>query len=297
MKLLKARSILILLVFLSGCIGDNMDDCPPLNNVVLHFNYPDFPDHINRVNVGIFDGDGMYVLNQQVDKEDLENFQGAVLTLNTGEYTAVCWGNAFDDTRITCFESNSSMHDGEVSHPNHGTFSQIPTHDSLYYGKIDFAIKSRNKVDHTVDFKPAHIKVHVYVKGLAALSTSLLPANYPVIRLNNLDPVCDFNMLTAGESTSYYPTVTHIEKEKMVAAYCNTLRFETENPITIDVLDNAIGNNILCTVELQKFMADNSIAVVDGEELTIPIMILFKNGTVTVQLLKWAEVPVEPGIK
>ena len=61
-------------------------------------------------------------------------------------------------------------------------------------------------------------------------------------------------------------------------------------------MDNAIGNNILCTVELSKFMKDNSITVQEGEELTIPILILFKNGNVTIELLKWEEVPVEPEI-
>lgn len=296
MKLLKARYILILLIFLSGCIGDNMDDCPPLNNVILRFNYPNFPDHINRVNVGVFDKSGIHVLNQQIDKEELNAFQGTIMTLNTGEYTAVCWGNAFDDTRITCFESNSSMHDGEISHPNLGTSLDIPTHDSLYYGKINFEIKSRKQVEHVVDFKPAHIKIHVYVKGLSSLSTNIKPADYPVIKINNVDPSCNFDLQTTGTSTCYYPSVTIDNKEKMAVAYCNTLRFETENPITIDVVDNAIGNKILCTVSLRKFMADNAIVVEDGEELTIPILILFKNGDVTIQLLNWEEIPVEPGI-
>ena len=61
-------------------------------------------------------------------------------------------------------------------------------------------------------------------------------------------------------------------------------------------MDNTIGNNILCTVGLSKFMEDNSITVQEGEELTIPILILFKNGNVTIELLKWEEVPVEPEI-
>ncbi|GAB6122719.1 FimB/Mfa2 family fimbrial subunit [Dysgonomonas termitidis] len=296
MKLLKALPVLILLTFFSGCIGDNMDDCPPLNNVILHFNYSSFPDHINRVNVGIFDKDGVHVLNQQVDKDDLNTFQGTYLTLNTGEYTAICWGNAFDDTRITCFDPNSSMHDGEVSHPNYGTSLQIPTHDSLYYGKHNFTVKSRNKVEHTVHFKPSHIKIHVYVKGLASLATNLLPSNYPVIRINNLNPACNFEMQTTGMSTTYHPTVKIDNTEKTAVARCNTLRFENDNPITIELLDNAIGNNILCTVGLRKFMEDNSITVQEGEELTIPILIQFKNGNITIELLKWEEVPVEPAI-
>lgn len=296
MKLLKALPVFIISIFLSGCIGDNMDDCPPLNNVILHFDYPSFPDRINRVNVGIFDKDGAHVLDQQIDKENLNSFQGTYLTLNTGEYTAICWGNAFEDTRITCFNPNSFIHDGIISHPNYGTALQIPTHDSLYYGKHNFMVTSRDRVEHTVYFKPSHIKIHVYVKGLAALSTDLLPAQYPVVRINNLDPTCNFDMQTAGTGTTYYPDVNIDSTEKTAIARCNTLRFENDNPITIELLDNAIGNNILCTVELSKFMKDNSITVQEGEELTIPILILFKNGNVTIELLKWEEVPVEPEI-
>ncbi|MDU1891387.1 MAG: FimB/Mfa2 family fimbrial subunit [Dysgonomonas sp.] len=294
MKLLKALSIIILLA-LSGCIGDNMDDCPPVNNVILYFEYPNFPERINRVNVGIFNKNGLHVMDHQVEKTDLDILQGIQLTLNNGEYTAVCWGNAFDDTRITCFNPNSSMHDGELSHPNYGTSVRIPTHDSITFGRLNFFIKSKDKVSHTVNMKPAHIKIHVYVKGLAILNTNPAPADYPAIRINNLDPAYDFEMINCGTSSSYHPEVEVDNTLKLAIAKCNTLRFEDDNPITVDVLTNSASNNILHTVNLKKFMEDNNINVVDGEELTIPILITFGNGTVTVTLLSWEGIGVTPG--
>ena len=295
MKLLKAFPILILLV-LSGCIGDNLDDCPPVDNVILYFEYPNFPEKIHRVNVGIFDKNGFHILDQQVEKTDLDILQGIQLTLRNGEYTAICWSNGFDDTRIKGMAPDSYMNDGELFHPNHGTTSKIPTLDSIHFGRLNFFIKSKDKVSHTVNLKPAHIKIHVFVEGLPILATNPVPADFPAIRINNLNPVSNFEMNTYGTPVSFHPIVTVDNTEKMAIAKTNTFRFEDDNPITVDVLERSNSSNILHTVNLKKFMEDNAITVIDGEELTIPILITFGNGTVTVQLMDWRGVPVDPEI-
>jgi len=113
MKLLKIVPLVILLL-LTGCVDENTDHCPPTMMASLTFSYLDFPEHIHRVNVGIFDKDGKFVESKLVDSQDLEKFQGVYLDLPAGEYTAVCWGNAFENTHITCFSNNGLMGSGEV---------------------------------------------------------------------------------------------------------------------------------------------------------------------------------------
>jgi Protein of unknown function (DUF1812). len=277
MKLLKIASILILLL-LTGCVDENTDDCPPKNNGSLKFSYLDFPEHIQRVDVGIFDKDGMFVESKLVEKNALEEFMGVYLNLDAGEYTAVCWGNAFENTRITNFEKNGLMDDGEVSHPYFGTENKIPTNDPLFYGVKKFTVKNNVVINETVEFTPSHHKIHVYIKGLSVLTYAPSIEEYPVVRINSLAPTINFQNKTCNRKESYYPSVTIDNTKAIASALTSVLLFEPENDITVDVIENATANNILETVNLKEFIERNNIQFPEGKAVTIPILFEFKDG-------------------
>lgn len=294
MKLLKIAPILILLL-LTGCVDENTDDCPPTNSGSLKFSYLDFPEHIQRVNVGIFDKDGLYVESKQVEKKALDDFQGVYLDLEAGEYTAVCWGNAFENTHITCFEKNGLMTGGEVSHPNFGTLNKIPTNDSLFYGIKKFQVKNNQLINETVDFNPSHIKINVFIKGLTALSNAASPDGCPVVRINSLAPTINFQNQTCNRKVDYYPNVAINNTKTIASALTNVLLFKPDNDITVDVIDNAAANNILQTVNLKAFIEQNNIQFPENKVVTISILLEFKEGgKVEITVPEWGGTGIIP---
>lgn len=296
MKLLKILSLLTLSVsiFLTGCIYDDQEDCPPYNNLSLMFIYPNFDEHINRVTVGIYDAENQLAKSIQVEKNSLETFKGVQLHLPSGDYTAVCWGNAFSNTQINGLipGDNLSMH--RVAHPGYFSSTPIPTNDSLYYGTHHFTIDQNKSTEEPVIFTPAYIRLIIQVKGLSVMATAASSSDYPYIRINNLVPSYNYEMLAQGDLTTYYPAMTVDVVNRVAEMTCDILRFENENPITIDVVENKRTNSLLHSIDLKSFMRSHSINIVAGKEIVIPILITFdKNVNVTL-IKEWIDVPTDP---
>jgi hypothetical protein len=205
---------------------------------------------------------------------------------------AICWGNALNDTYIDVTRQRST---GSLYHSNYGTAQPIPTNDSLYYGKHTFTKLDNVPLVETVDFAPAHIKLQVAVFGLSNTEPGTPVANYPIIRVNNLYPVYDFDRIATGALTSYLPSVVVNTTDRSAITKLNVLRFEDTNPITIDVVRSATDNTILYTVNLEAFMLSNSISIVEGDEVRISMKITFVSGSVLVTLDGWGTTPTTPG--
>ncbi|MDR1883562.1 MAG: FimB/Mfa2 family fimbrial subunit [Prevotella sp.] len=294
----------------TGCeIGEDRDDCPPDQNTKLVFGYqnfpnpnPDdenvsFPDNIGQVTTGIYDSEGNFVLEKVMNTP-----QDVTLSLPPGAYTAVCWGNALDNTEIDGLTEGSVIDDGRVCHPNYSgakTYAPgdaIPTNDSLYYGIATFTKILYQDLRVTVVFKPAHIKLKVTVQGLPNTRAGTPPQDYPVIRVNKLKAVYDFEMNTLGASVSYYPRV-EVTAQDMAVSQCNVLRFATDNPVTIDVIRSLADNTTLQSINLKELLEENNKTIVDGEEVFIPVKVVFSNlGNVEVSLAGWGNMPVTPGM-
>ena len=298
MNSLKILTLLLFGTLLQGCIYENNDDCPPKECLVtLKFEYPDFPDHITRVNLGLFDEDGLFVKSIQVSKSELDKFQGVILSLQPGKYTSICWANAFDHTLIKGFSAGMNITEGQVANPNYETAQPITSNDSLFYGKKEFGVLNQQNQTYTVDFTPAYIRFVITIKGLSSLDQQN-PDNYPYIRINNLKPSYNFNMDIMGSYVSYFPLITVNTAQKIAFSVSNVLRFATDNPITIDILKNKTSPEVLTTLDLRQFMIENNIEIVAGKEVTIPLLFTFFNNDldVSVSIDQWGEIPIEPEI-
>jgi Protein of unknown function (DUF1812). len=266
------QSLLLLPVFLfTSCINENYDDCP----LILHFSYDDFPAHINSVNVSFFDASGAVVENRQIDKSALLNSQSAAFSLPAGVYSAVCWGNAFDNTRIAL----SSLSESHVSHPDYNTNALIATEDSLYFGRVDgIAVSERLRAEETVYFVPAHITINVTVDGLADAK----------IRVSNLNELYDFTQTAISpiESTFYPVCVT---SGNVTTATTDVYRFTNDTPIIVDVLGYY---GVLVSIALDEYINSHPTLVIeDGKECTIDLVIGFIDHKVTVRVNGWEGIP------
>jgi hypothetical protein len=264
---------------------------------LLEIEYPDFSSRIQGVRVGIFDSSGNFVMEKTVRGE-----HSVPLYLDAGSYTAVCWGNALDNTRIDGFSEGQTIDRVRVYHPAYtGSLSYaapdvITTNDSLYYGRISFVKIQNRDLRETVNFKPAHVRLVITLAGLSNTQTGTLPQDYPIVRVNNLKAVYDQNMNTLGDNTTYFPQVEVDVSKQTATARCDVLRFTDDNPIVIEAIKSAGDNTLLCRVGLKEFMKENSISIIDGREVLIPLKITFSGGNVSVTLEGWEGADTGPNL-
>lgn len=291
MKLLKAILSIILIITFAGCINEDTSKCKDCDNIAFNFDYLNFPEKITRVNIGFFNANGILVESKQVDKSELDDFQGIKTDLEPGSYTAICWANAFDKTLIRGLDIDTKLENGAVTHPNLGLSLPVTGNDSLFYASLKFNIPESGGYTGDIKFKMAYIRFKVCVQGLYSTSSGEPPVNYPYIRINNLKPVYDFQMQPIGNPVSYYPQVIVDTGERKAMSQCDVFRFKQDNDITIDVLNNTTENKTIHTVDVKQFINDNNITITDDNEVVIPILITFdeEGASITIKVSKWEE--------
>ncbi|NDV65249.1 FimB/Mfa2 family fimbrial subunit [Bacteroides sp. 224] len=298
MKIIRLFSLLTLLTL--SCVScdnlkDNLDDCGMYVN--LYFDYHNFPERIHRVNVGIFDEEGRFVRVRGLAKRNLEEFQGVHTRLMPGKYTAVCWGNAFNETALGGLDFRMPVDEHWLKHPKvllaenySGTPKTIATNDSLFYGRHTFEIPEMYGIyNDTIHYRPAHITFEVYVHGLESTLPQKPIDNYPIIEFKNLKPGYDWEMDTQGDYVSYYPPVD-INTE-VVRASCTTkvLRFTNENPIEIVINEPETHTHpqIPYTINVKKLLHGQLNMIEEDKEYIIKIGVYFNGLGVDVKLLGW----------
>lgn len=294
--------MLVLFISATGCIKEDMSDCPPLTNTELTFSYAGdqqdpamFSRMIDRVTLFVFDKTGgQQILNKTIEKAELNAFQGTQLYLPAGDYRIVTWGNAFDDTEIIA----NSIFTGRIHAPAYAAGDRITTNDHLYYGDYDITVPAAEdmpgKVTGDIPFRGAHIDMKVYVKSFGQASD---PATWPVVEIGGLMPQYDIQMNTAQPfGTTYLPTVAWDGGNKVMAAEFQVLRFADDNPVTVTVREPAPDNTVKATVNLKEYMADNGITVDGKHEAAVSLLIEFTDLGVSVTIPDWSSSETNPEI-
>lgn len=277
----------------TGCIKDNLDDCPA--SIFLMFNYQaDGEDnvidtYIHSGQLFVYDQSTKLVDVLPVSASQLKN--GLSLNLPFGEYTIVCWGNAETQTEITHEEE---LQTARLNAPGYYQNTQIFTNDALYHGTLDLSVaqttRDHVRITETLDFNAAHINLEVYVRYKTE----------PTIQVHHLMPQYDFKMgNTQPFETDYTPTVSYIEKRKAYAALLNVLRFDNDNPITVEVdLPGGLLTSPV-SIHLKEFMEEQTPALtVEGrQEVTISVLIEFTDLGVTCKIPEWIVEEGYPGIE
>lgn len=308
MKLLKILCTLLSVTAMStGCIKEDMSDCPPEMNTYLTFSYRGdtndpkmFGKMIDRVSLYVFDSkSGQHLLTKNVEKADLQLFEGTQLYLPEGNYRIVSWANALDDTEVLV---NETLSNGRVHAPGHTSQERIATNDHLYYGELDITVpatatlpeSSATKVTGDIPHRGAHINVEIYIKGFGFKD---YPATYPVVEMAGLMPQYDMEMTPAQPfDATYYPVVAWDSEQNVAAARFAVLRFSDKNDITVTVREPSPDNTAKAVVDLDQYMTDNNITVDERHEATVRMLFEFTDLGVTVMIPDWAGGDVDPEI-
>lgn len=266
------------------------ESCP--YNAILTFRYNNdqerdiFAEKIDNVTVFIFSTDGRFITSKVISKPELMENQSTSLDLISGDYHFVCWGNAGENTKFT---NTADLLSARLQHPNMITRGNIPTNDHLYFGTCDLSIPDNDILSAEVCFSSAHINLEVYVKG-----TTGLPDVLPQVEVHNLKPQYDFTMSPLGDETTYYPVSVYDEERHVAATRLQTLRFDDDNPIIIEIKDPQGSGNNIARVDLKEFMAKNKIHVTGIQEATVEILLEFEKLGVTVTVPNWESEEITP---
>lgn len=293
--------LLLFVFFLSGCIREDMSNC---NYTRLMFTYNGdssadiFGSKINNVDLFLFDEGGYFYSAYQINRSQLKNLQGINLSLPPGRYQVVCWGNATDNTWLEYPLQGSRIEDARIFNAVYVAGNTPTTNDSIYYAPGDgmtnpffLTVPEKGQTSQTIEFKSANIKVDVYVKGFKDLSDG---SQNPRIELTELYPGYDFSSLPAGNRTTYRQNGATSGTDMSYARFV-TYRFDNATPTMVKIVQQS-DNNTTYEFRLHDFLENNMINTNSKQELTITILIEFKDSEVTITVPNWNENPVKPGI-
>lgn len=174
-----------LLSLLSGCVLDDLHDCPghpdkpvPPNppeetTQFLYFRYTGDGDtdllteRISCVDMYVFDSGERLVSTLEIDAEALRARHGVSIDLPAGNYTVVCLGNAGERTQVSDL-TTCDLHMMFFAHPGYfmNDESMLTGNDPLYHGDLRFRVEDGKSLKDTVDFNSSHLKVYVEVLSL-----------------------------------------------------------------------------------------------------------------------------------
>ena len=292
MKYTKYILSLMFLASLNGCIKEDMSDCP--GNCTLKFSYVGdgttqiFQDKIHKVDMYVFDSDGMLLSSHPISEADVKK-QSTELNLPVGDYQIVTVGNTYN-TEVSGEQNLATAQfcDEDCIHGE-----RIAGNDSLYYAYKEISIPGDAKqTEEKMDFASSHYKVHVEVIGVASEELTTRAPVWPTLSMSGLSSMTNFSNNACGSIVTYYPeTENNAEKHTMLARF-NIMRHTNHENVNLDLTD-ANGVN-LAHVNLADFLAANPVVDLTRHEALIPIRIEFKSIGAVVTVPDWYIVDVKP---
>jgi hypothetical protein len=100
--------LLLCTLVIQGCVHGDLDDCPPMVNYAVAFEYTDhtvgnvdrFYEEVKKINVYVFDDNGL-VFTTTTEIGPYENDFKIPLNLPMGRYRIITWGNLLDGQPFT----------------------------------------------------------------------------------------------------------------------------------------------------------------------------------------------------
>jgi hypothetical protein len=303
----------------TACIDEDNSDCPPNEaEVTLLFNYyfspggPNrFLERVTKVNVGIYNEEGVRVYRQQIDRDSLEVFQGMKLKLPLGHYEAFCWGNKYENTEIDW--DNGLVYHTDFYKPD----VNLRTYDNLTYGYLSFDV-THGENRYYIDSEPAFLDFEIAVMNASLVlpdgiysdakgnKETTIPVDenmMPYIRMSHLNTeVYDFYMNDKdnGEETNLYPIGTYNPSADVLVYKTHTHRLENDNPVKIELVKSNATKEVLEQTLLKEYIQRHPEYTIQPKtEETIYITYqLYKTDHNTIEVkvwpIQWGRVDVIP---
>jgi hypothetical protein len=288
-------TLLLPLLFLTGCFKQDYSICPPESNVKLDFRLTgeeDFRANVASVNAYIYDATGNYVGTEQLDKGDLDNHQGMTVLLDPGKYRMVFWANMGTNTLANRYESVAGdIRYSAICYNDLGIVTSDA--DRLWYGPCTgqrseirgipqeyytLTVPEEGSCSDVVWFTYAYRSLEIYVKGIETL---------PTLDIEELPEELGFLGMSVEEQTVTASHGTAWVEEggtDYAATTFDTLFFEdtAEGDIAI-VIRNAAGAELYRTSLADAIVQSGA----DPSGRVIQLVFTFLHGNVSVTIPSW----------
>ena len=318
MKLRKLLSVILLALIAVGCTKEDLSVCVTENDVTLRFVLKEqggldrFNQHINVVDLLIFDEDGLFVRRETINERMLAEFQGKKTTLNPGTYYVVCWGNVRENSALSVLTPGvTSIKDCFIEIPATAT----KTGDPIYYAPYVRNTYSRNanmpqsrrlssefaiwelvvppmeSVEKEVNFIRAHCTIHAYVEGLIDQKNGSLYA--PIIELEEAWSRYNFLFETLNYRTdlSQQSVLANTLGGQMYFSQFHVGFGEVIPDINV-IVRRGSDREVIAVVNLRQFLTDHPDE--NNNDIHIQISFLDDHG-VAISVPGWIEDIIKPG--
>ncbi|MDR2936299.1 MAG: FimB/Mfa2 family fimbrial subunit [Rikenellaceae bacterium] len=302
--------LLVISSLATGCIKDDIWNCPPKVNTTVYFSLEDydgndiFPTEVDRVELFVYDSEGMLASRSSISKGELNIFTGKRLYLDPGTYTVIVWANAVRSQIVV----NEDIHWLDRTH-NHA-MTAVPAGgalddgDPLWYAPkengtpLTVVVPGQGEVEVTAELRHAHVKLDVTVEGYDLVSRS--DATEPLrMEVTDLTSRYDFDMNAHGERVSYQGHAPYTGSAGGYNRMFNIPVFDRDTPIRILITDSN-GEQIHPDIRLSELLNES----IDVKKLRyMPVIVRFSEDIgdpatirveVTVDLPGWSEGAVSP---
>jgi hypothetical protein len=306
---MKRNSVIILLLSLFSmhavsCVQEGVDLCEAELTLKFHLTgAPDetFGDHIQSVDVFLFDAEGNFYTRKRLERAELDEFLGTTFRLASGTYHAVCWANAGENTEF------SEMNTGATLENSYAGIARAATGDRIWYAPKkngsptgDYTIHAVDvpigKTVHEMTFTPVYRTVQVYIEGYE--QTELYDGKPPVVEQLGAGGRYDFLLRPDPTPFTLEQTVAYREivRGTMHGADFYSMRVPIRSDMEV-VLYHPTTGEVLERVNLQQYMARNNIT----DDSFIPILFTFSaapdpgsmDTQVTVSMPDWLDNSVD----
>jgi hypothetical protein len=248
-----------------------------------------FPEKIDRVHMYVFDSNNNCVTSEQLSDADVRARMTTLPSLEPGDYTIVCIGNAYK----TGVESLSSGNLDQVvfSAEDYIAGKTVSGNDPLYWTSTPYQITpfdaKQTIQNKTTYFESSHFDIYVEVAGVPALTKS---SGYPSIELAGVLPQTDFENDAKGAPTTYQMEETHDGELTLKSKNC-IMRHTDQSAVTLRVLST--DGEPIAEVNFAEHIAKHGIDVTKNECL-IPFRIEIKSAGISISVPNWFVENIKP---
>ena len=318
MKLRKLLSVILLALIAVGCTKEDLSDCVTENDVTLRFVLKEqdgvdkFSQHVNVVDLLIFDEDGLFVRCETINERMLAEFQGKKTKLAPGTYYVVCWGNVRENSALSALTPGvTSINDCFIEIPASAT----KTGDPIYYAPYvrntysraanlpqsrslppEFAIwelvvPPMESVEKEVNFIRAHRTINAYVEGLVDEVNGTLYA--PIIELEEAWSRYNFLFETLNYRTdlSQQSVLANTLDGQMYFSQFHVGFGEVIPDINV-IIRRGSDREVIAVVNLKQFLTNHPDE--NKNDIHIQISFLDDHG-VTISVPGWIIDNIQPG--
>lgn len=290
MNKLNTFFFLSILFSLQGCIKEDLSHCLPIYNIDIQFDYHGdssslsiFDENIEQIDIYIYNNDCILVKQVVKNRDELNMYAGFREQLPVGEYTLVSIANDKEYTNISEIDNECTA---RIKAEHIARQTGIPACvDHIYSSVTDIIVIPGGITKKEVELRSSHINVNLYIK-YGADAASKANNQSPIIQVNHLPEMMNFEMGLEQETTTYHPGVIYDQTKNMFASNFQTLRFTKQHPVNIAINDSQ--GMPIHTLDIQSFLKENNLlSVYDKQEASIGILIEVYDMHIKISIPDW----------